>query len=395
MSARPSENGAARIGAFLVGSGSAAAEIRAQLTRIEELELLGAAEVVDDAVERLAEWDVDVVLYATDGPSLALDVMSRIHAETPAPVIVVAPASAASVLDDALEADAADALLLPQPPEALLFAARKAAGAPRPPSAADGDASRIVTVFSPKGGTGKTAVAANLALAIAGEGRRTLLVDLDLQFGDCAIVLGLEPARTIHELATSPGDIDAEKLDGYVTRHGSSLDLLAAPGRPEEAELVPVNRIVRLLEVAREEYDVTVVDTSPFLHGPTLAALDHSDELLLLAILDVPTLKDVRQSLRTLELINFPTERLSLTLNRATAQVGITRGEVEAALGMRFRYSLPDDRDVPLAVNRGNPVVLSEPSSTFAQAVRELAASLLASDRRAARTAAPVAAGSA
>ena len=379
MSAQAHES-STRVGVFLVGAGESAAETRAQLAGIDEVELLGTAPTVPEALERLAAWDVDAVLYATDGPSLAVADVARIREHTAAPVIVVAPAAAAGVLAEALVADAADALLLPQPPEALLFAVRKAAGrrlhvAPAPAGAS------LVTVFSPKGGTGKTAVAANLAVAAAAEGRRTLLIDLDLQFGDCAIVLGLEPARTIHDLATSPGELDAEKLDGYVTRHASGVHLLAAPAHPEEAELVPVSRVVRLLEVARDAYDVTVVDTSPFLHGPTLAALDHSDELVLLATLDVPTLKDVRQSLRTLELIGFPEERLSLTLNRATAQVGITQAEVEAALGTRFRYALPDDRDVPLAVNRGSPVVLSEPSSAFARSIRELATAVLARER--------------
>ena len=385
MSAQPQE-GATRLGAVLIGGGWAAGQVREHLAALDEIELLGAAATVGEALGRLDTWDVDVVVYAIDCDSLPLGDMAAIRDRTSAPVIVAAPAAATGVLAEALLADAADVVLLPQPPEALLFAARKAAGRRlRAVPAPEPEAACSVTVFSPKGGTGKTAVAANLAVAAATAGRRTLLIDLDLQFGDCAIVLGLDASRTIHDLAASPGEIDSEKLAGYVTRHSSGLDLLAAPAQPEEAELVPVTRVVRLLEVARETYDVTVVDTSPFLHGPTLAAIDHTDELILVAMLDVPTLKDVRQSLRTLELIGFPQERLSLTLNRATAQVGITQAEVEAALGTRFRYALPDDRDVPLAVNRGNPVVVSEPSAPFARAIRELAETALEPRARAGR----------
>jgi pilus assembly protein CpaE len=196
-------------------------------------------------------------------------------------------------------------------------------------------------------------------------------------------VLGLDPPKTVHDLVAAPGELDSDKLAGYTVRHASGIDLLAAPLRPEEAELVPVAKIVRLLEVARETYDVTVIDTAPFLHGPILASIDHADDLLLLAALDVPTLKDVRQSLETLSLISFPTERISMVLNRADANAGLSRAEVEEALGVRFRFALPGDQAVPLGVNRGNPVVLSDSRSPFAHAVRQLASTLAAARRAA------------
>ena len=150
-------------------------------------------------------------------------------------------------------------------------------------------------MFSPKGGTGKTVTATNLAASFAKhEQKRTLLLDLDLQFGDAAIMLGLEPEKTIYDLVVAPGELDSEKLAGYTTKHTCGLDILPAPLRPEDAELVTEAKLARLLEVARESYDVIVVDTSPFFHGPMLATLDRTDELLLLCGLDVPTLKNVR-----------------------------------------------------------------------------------------------------
>ena len=119
-----------------------------------------------------------------------------------------------------------------------------------------------------------------------------------------------------------------------------------------------------------------VVDTSPFFHGPMLATLDSTDELLLVCGLDVPTIKNVRLSLQTLELLSFPTERIRVVLNRANTNVGMKRGEVEAALEQRVRYEIPSDRAVPLAVNRGNPAVVSDPKADFSRAVREMAKSL-------------------
>src|SRR5581483_10640387 len=127
---------------------------------------------------------------------------------------------------------------------------------------------KILTIVSPKGGTGKTVFATNLAAAFAERlGLRTLLLDLDLQFGDTAIMFGQEPTRTLYDLVIAPGELDSEKLAGYVTRCSDRLELLAAPLRPENADLVGDARLPRLFEVARERYDVVVVDTSPYFHG--------------------------------------------------------------------------------------------------------------------------------
>jgi pilus assembly protein CpaE len=272
---------------------------------------------------------------------------------------------------------------MPQPPESVVFALRKVV-APRAAAPAGATSGVVVTVFSPKGGTGKSVTSTNLAASLARfEDKHTLLVDLDLQFGDAAVMLGLEPQHTIYDLVSAPGELDADKLAGYTVRHESGFDVVAAPRRPEEAELVAPARVGRLLEVAREAYELVVVDSSPFVHGPLLAALDRTDLLLLVTTLDVPALKDVRQSLETLELIRFPHERLAMVLNRANAKVGITRGDVESALGVRMRYTLPSDGLVPLTVNRGLPVVLAEPGSEYTQAMRAVAADV--ASRRPAR----------
>jgi pilus assembly protein CpaE len=125
-----------------------------------------------------------------------------------------------------------------------------------------------------------------------------------------------------------------------------------------------------------------VVDTSPFFHGPMLATLDRTDELLLLCGMDVPTIKNVRLSLQTLELLSFPAERVRLLLNRANTNVGIKHAEVERALETKIRYDLPSDRAVPLAVNRGKPVVLADAGADFSRAIKDLAGELLAKDQR-------------
>jgi pilus assembly protein CpaE len=227
-------------------------------------------------------------------------------------------------------------------------------------------------------------MATNLSAALAKHGnKRTLLLDLDLQFGDAAIMLGIEPEKTIQDLVTAPGELDPEKLAGYTSRHSSGVDVLPAPIRPEDAELVTEAKLARLIEVAKESYDVIVVDTSPFFHGPMLATLDRTDELLLLCGLDVPTLKNVRLSLQTLELLSFPPDRVKLVLNRANSKVGMKPKEVESALDRKITFEVPSDRVVPLAVNRGNPAVVAEPKAEFSKAVRAMAKELVAAQAEA------------
>jgi pilus assembly protein CpaE len=265
-------------------------------------------------------------------------------------------------------------LLLPQLVENVVFVIKKASHAKRAvPAVTRVQVGRVVTVFSPKGGTGKTVTSSNLATMIAKSGKKTLLLDLDLQFGDAAIVMGIEPEKTIYDLVVAPGELDFEKLAGYTTKHPCGLDVLPAPLRPEDAELVTESKITRLLEVARECYDFIVVDTSPFFHGPMLATLDRTDELLVLCGLDVPTLKNVRLALQTLELLSFPVNRVKFILNRANTKVGLSKREVESALKVSIDCELPSDRGVPIAVNQGSPVVLSDAGSDFAKAIQSLA----------------------
>jgi pilus assembly protein CpaE len=186
-------------------------------------------------------------------------------------------------------------------------------------------------------------------------------------------MLGIEPEKTIFDFVNAPGELDPDKLAGYTTRHKSGLDILPAPLRPEDAELVTEAKLGRLLEVAKACYDAIIVDTSPFFHGPMLATLDRTDELLLVCSLDVPTLKNVRLALGTLDMLSFPPARVRIVLNRANTKVGMKQREVEAALEQKVRYEIPSDRAVPLSINKGAPAVLAEPGSDFARSIEAMA----------------------
>ncbi|HYM64837.1 MAG TPA: AAA family ATPase [Gaiellaceae bacterium] len=370
-----------KVRVLMTGSCEGLAELKDALERHLEVELVAWSEHAADAASVLAGGHLGVVLHGTRSSALPVSELAQIREHTRAPVILLASGESSALLEDALESDVADVLLLPQMTENIVFAIRKASHSGRKAQGRPGRRGRIVTVFSPKGGTGKTVIATNTATAVAKhEGKKALLLDLDLQFGDAAIMLGIEPEKTIYDLVVAPGELDTEKLAGYVTRHDSGLDVLPAPLRPEDAELVTEAKLAQLLEVARESYDVIVVDTSPFFHGPMLATLDRTDELLLLCGLDVPTLKNVKLALQTLELLSFPPDRIRVVLNRANSKVGMKPGEVEGALDVKVRFELPSDRAVPLSVNRGNPAVLAEAKGDFARAVRAMAKALAPSE---------------
>jgi pilus assembly protein CpaE len=364
---------------FVTGSCDGLDQLRDALERHAEIELVGTSVSVPESAGTLTGGHLEVILHGTRSSTLPADEIATIREHTRSPIILLASGESSVLLEEALDADVSDVLLLPQMTENVVFAIRKAGRSTLKPAPTSGSTrrGRIVTVFSPKGGTGKTVTSTNLAAAFAKfESKRTLLLDLDLQFGDAAIMLGLEPEKTIYDLVVAPGELDSEKLAGYTTRHPSGLDILPAPVRPEDAELVTESKLSRLLEVARESYDVIVVDTSPFFHGPMLATLDRTDELLLVCGLDVPTLKNVRLALQTLELLAFPQNRIRIVLNRANSKVGMKRSEVEGALSVRVRFEVPSDRAVPIAVNRGNPAVLAESGADFSKAIREMAKGL-------------------
>jgi pilus assembly protein CpaE len=369
-----------RIRVYITGSCDGLDTLRQALSEHPDLDMVGWSENVLEAAPALTGGHLQCVLHATRSSTLPADELAQMREHTQAPIVILASGEASALLEQALDSDVADVLLLPQLADNVVFSIRKAAHVGRRLQAEGGHSRRghILTVFSPKGGTGKTVTATNLASSFAkNDKKRTLLIDLDLQFGDAAIMLGVEPEKTIYDLVVAPGELDTEKLAGYTTRHSSGLDILPAPLRPEDAELVTEVKITRLLEVARESYDIIVVDTSPFFHGPMLATLDRTDELIVLCGLDVPTLKNVKLSLHTLDLLSFPGNKIRYVLNRANSKVGMKKSEVEQALGVKINFEVPSDRSVPLAVNRGVPAIVSDAGCDFSRAVREMSKGLI------------------
>jgi pilus assembly protein CpaE len=220
----------------------------------------------------------------------------------------------------------------------------------------------IITVFSAKGGCGKTTVSTNLAAALAEGGRREVcVVDLDLAFGDVAIAMQLFPTHSISDAVALEDTLDQSGVESLLTQHSSGLRVLSAPVEPGLAENIPVTLVNRLLSIMKDMFDYVIIDTPPAFTDQVLAAFDASDLAILLATLDIPALKNLKLSLETLELLNYPKEKLRLILNRADSKVGLDAGEVEKTLRAPISALIPSSRAVPAATNRGVPIVLDQP----------------------------------
>ncbi|MFI7586093.1 CpaE family protein [Spongisporangium articulatum] len=342
-----------------------AAERDLELHPDELLVVIGPSIDVGEALRAVAVWQVD-------RPELGV-VLLRRRVDV-------------QLLTEALRAGVRE-VVVPDDLTAVVTAARRSlelsrlrAQSRRGPGRAE-PSGRLVTVFSAKGGAGKTTISTNLAAALARDGARVCVLDLDLEFGDVAISMHLAPERTLLDVMPMAGQLDEQGLRSVITSGPVGLDALLAPPSPGEAGRIDPGVLPELIRVLRRMYDVIVVDTPPALSEPVLAAFDASDVTVLLATMDVPSLKNLRLALAAFDMLRHPSESRLVVLNRADAKVGLTRDDVERTLGARVDVEVPSSGDVPASLNRGELLVAQRPEHPFSVAVRSLASAVRAHDR--------------
>jgi pilus assembly protein CpaE len=240
----------------------------------------------------------------------------------------------------------------------------------------------VITVFAAKGGCGKTTMATNVAVALSAAGaRRVCLVDLDLDFGDVAISMRLTPARTLVD-AVDPefaGQFGGEqdRLDALVTSYSESLDCVLAPVEPGDAEKVPATLVTWLLAGLREQYNYVVVDTPSHFSEHVLAALDATDQFVLVTTPELPSLKNLRLTLDMFDLLGYARDERLVLFNRSDDQTGLTAQDIEAAIKTPIAAHIPSSRDVPISINRGVPLVASHPQHAVSVAIRNFVATAI------------------
>jgi pilus assembly protein CpaE len=187
------------------------------------------------------------------------------------------------------------------------------------------------------------------------------------------LALGLTPERTIYDLASSGGSLDAEKVDGFLAEHPSGARALLAPVRPDQAAAIDPSFLRQVYELLRAQHDFVIVDTPPAFTPEVIATIDASSHLCLVGMLDALSLKDTKIGLETLSQMGYDPRGFTLVLNRADTNVGISRSDVERLLGRAPDVLVPSDRAIPRAITLGEPIVVAEPRSGAAKAFATLA----------------------
>src|SRR4051812_14501132 len=349
---------------------------------------LGDFAVPVASIDALRERLTGIPLVAVLGPSCAnaegLASAEKLVSDRPeVGAILIAPELSTDLFRQALRAGIRDVLPAPVDTTQLSEAVRRVVdtlSVARPPVPAGvaepaGPTGRVITVFSTKGGAGKSVIAANLAVVLARRSERpVVLVDADLQFGDVAVMLKLAPQHTIVDAVGSMDRLDTSLLQNLLVRHEpSGVLVLPAPLEPAFADQIGAEEMVRIVEMLTSFAEYVVVDTPAYFNDVVLGLIEVSDEVLLVAGMDIPNIKNVKIGLQTLRLLNTPMSKLRLVLNRANSKVKLDVGEVERTLQVKADCLIPSDVVVPQSVNKGTPVVLDAPKSGVARSIEQLA----------------------
>lgn len=364
-----------------------------------DIEVAGVAKSGKEGIEQSQECDPDVVLMDINMPDMdGITATEAIRKKLPhVQVIILSVQGDQNYMRRAMLAGARDFLTKPPMADELISAIRRAGemaqqertknaqvrGAPVSPGAPIGSGlsltqGKVVTVYSPKGGTGCTTLAVNLALALHNEDTRVTLVDGNFQFGDVAVFVNEQGKNTILDIASRVNELDPEVVEGVMINHAATgVHILAAPSRPEYAEKVTGDQFSQLIEYLRQMYAYVVIDTTPILTDITLAAIDKSDVIVLVTTQDIPSIKNARLFLDLLQTIGIERERIVFAMNRFDKRVAITPERVGDNLKQEVVAVIPmDERVVVPAVNRGIPFILDNKTQPSARGILSLAESV-------------------
>ena len=370
-----------------------------------DVEVVGAAASGREAIELAGKLSPDVVLMDINMPDMdGIAATERLSSEVPtAAVVMMSVQGEADYLRRSMLAGAREFLVKPFSSDELISSIRqvytrereKQSRMPVQQSVAasvgtpvrmgggeerePGEPGRVVAVFGPKGGVGRTTLAVNLAVAAATElGQRTCLVDASFQFGDVGVLLNLNPKnKSIADLIPELEAGEAESLDTFIINHSAGIRVLLAPPSPEMAELITPTATKHMLEALRLTHDLVVVDCMSTFNDTTLAILDLADTVLTMLSLEITSIKNIRLFLEVAQQLGYGADKVRLVLNRADSSLGIRVADVEHSIGRRVDHTIVSDgRSVVYALNRGVPFFVSNREAQVSQDVLRLASAV-------------------
>jgi pilus assembly protein CpaE len=354
------------------------------------VELAGAGqfETMEDLVQQLHPSRPVVAVF---GPGFASPIgFQHVHRVTSSHsslgVVFAVYELSTDVLQQALRAGARDAVVIGG--EASLhqsvdrvgeLLAGAATTRVQTPAALVGEPGRLISVFSTKGGVGKTCVAINVAAAMARRSTEpVVLVDGDLQFGDVSVMLSLPAQNTVLDAAAAVQYGDLELVQTLASKDATTgLLVLPAPIESMPADALLPGEMVNICSALQAIAGHVVIDLPSVFNDYVLAIIEASDEVLLVGSMDIPSIKNLKVGMQQLDLQALAGPKLKLVLNHANAKVKLDVKEIERVLGMSANFPIPDDIAVPISVNAGRPVVVDEPKSPVSRAFDCIAESLL------------------
>jgi pilus assembly protein CpaE len=352
------------------------------LTSSPQLHVTEYMELHDDELQLGDAGDAIIVACATFTEDVRAYIAAARHRHPDRAVVVVCTAATNGYVSEAIDAGVDDIVTLPADGDArvalamsqqVAFTIEKAMARRRGAHIyAEQRLGRMICVLGLKGGSGKTLTSANLAVSLADAGHSVAIVDLDLQFGDVGLTLGLRPERTVYDLVRSGGSLDAEKLEDFLMVHPSGVRALLAPARPDEAGIVTPAFLKDVYPLLRSMHEFVIVDTPPSFTPEVIGAVDASTDVCLVAMLDSLSLKNSKLGFETLELMDYAGP-IRLLLNRADSNVGISAEDVVSIMGRAPDMLVPSDRNVTRSVNQGEPIALLHRRSDAARAFHTLA----------------------
>jgi pilus assembly protein CpaE len=349
-------------------------DIRKALSGEQRVKLLAGGNDADQLYEEIVRLKPAAAIIALGANAdYAVKFIERLNAECPNTAIISAAQDASpDLILRSLRAGAREFLRIPISAEELRtvldrvseFSNKQAAEAPRRKG-------RMVAVFSSKGGCGTSFIATNLAAA---GNSKTVLVDLNLQAGDLPLFLGLEAKYSIADMVEKRQRLDETLINSLITPHSNHLSLLAAPHEADSADEIEPQHIFEVLEKLREHFDYVVLDPQHTFDSITLAALDQSDEIVLVLTLDIPAIRSTQRALEIFDRLGYPRKKVRIVVNRWSKQIDIELTQVEKYLGEPVVGFVPSDYQTAVgSINLGTPLVQAEPTSKIAVEIRRIA----------------------